>query len=159
MDKIVHDWIGSVHLSASIIALITGTLILLMRKGTEIHRKVGYLYATAMTAVVVTALMIYRLFGGWGIFHWAAVVSGITLAAGMLTVILRKPDDWVILHFSFMYWSVMGLYAAFIAEILVRIPQTPFFGMVGFGTGIVMLLGGGWFYYRKNHWEKEFATS
>ncbi len=158
MDNIVHDWIGSTHLAASIISLICGTFILLMRKGTQIHRKIGYVYAAAMTGVVATAFMIYRLFGGWGVFHWAAVVSGVTLVGGMIPAILRKPDNWVPLHFSFMYWSVMGLYAAFVAEVLVRVPQTPFFGMVGFGTGIVMLLGGGWFYDRKNYWGEEFAN-
>mgnify|MGYP006270489875 CR=1 FL=1 len=30
-----------------------------------------------------------------------------------------------------MYWSVVGLYAAFAAEILTRIPDTPFLNMVG----------------------------
>ena len=35
------------------------------------------------------------------------------------------------MHFSFMYWSVRGLYAAFAAEVLTRIPEANFFGMVG----------------------------
>ena len=152
MDNLVHSWIGAIHLVASILALITGTLVLAMRKGTEIHRKIGYCYATAMIVVVTTAFMIYRLFDGFGIFHIAAIVSGVTLAGGMIPAILKKPDSWLPLHFSFMYWSVMGLYAAFVAEVLVRLPQSPFFGMVGIGTGTVMLLGGGFFYWKKDHW-------
>lgn len=40
-----------------------------------------------------------------------------------------------------MYWSVIGLYAAFAAEILTRIPKTPFFGMVGLATGVILLIG------------------
>ncbi|TYP91739.1 putative membrane protein (DUF2306) [Fodinibius salinus] len=158
MENIVYDWIGGLHLIASIVALITGTLILAMAKGSEIHKKIGYIYVSAMLIVVATAFMIYRLFGGSGIFHWAAVVSGATLAGGMIPALLRTPDDWVILHFSFMYWSVLGLYAAFISEILVRVPESPFLEMVGFGTGGIMLVGGGWFYYRKDYWEAEFSN-
>lgn len=115
-----HDWIGALHLITSIIALITGTMILSMKKGTDTHIKVGYVYAGAMVGVVATAFLIYRLFGGWGIFHWAALVSSLTLAGGMIPVLLRKPESWLSLHFSFMYWSVMGLYAAFVSESLVR---------------------------------------
>ncbi|MEL7835167.1 DUF2306 domain-containing protein [Fodinibius sp. N2] len=159
MDSLVHNWTGAIHLASSIIALITGTLILAMRKGTAIHKKVGYLYVTAMTIVVATAFLIYRLFNGFGIFHIAAIVSGLTLAGGMIPVVLKKPDSWAPLHFSFMYWSVMGLYAAFVAEVLVRLPQSPFFGMVGVGTSIVMLLGGSWFYYRKEYWHDQFANT
>lgn len=103
--------------------------------------------------------MIYRLFGGFGPFHIAAVVSGLTLAGGILPVMLRKPDGLLAIHFSFMYWSVLGLYAAFVSEVLVRVPQSPFFGMVGFGTGTGMLIGGGWFYYRKDYWEQQFSES
>lgn len=158
MENLVYDWIGGLHLIASIVALITGTLILVMAKGTEIHKKIGYMYAVAMLIVVATAFMIYRLFGGWGIFHWAAVVSGATLAGGMIPALLRKPDDWVILHFSFMYWSVMGLYMAFASEMLTRIPETPFFSMVGIATAGIGIIGGGWFYYRKNYWEEQFAN-
>lgn len=157
MEDFVYSTTGWIHFIASTIALVTGSMILAMKKGTKIHIQVGYVYAASMLIVVGTAFMIYRLFGGWGIFHWAAVVSGVTLAGGMIPVILRKPkNEWLSLHFSFMYWSVMGLYAAFIAETLVRIPESPFFGMVGIGTGLVMLIGGGFFYYRKNYWEHQF---
>jgi hypothetical protein len=159
MDNLVHDWTGAIHLISSIIALITGTLILVMTKGTKIHKKTGYIYAMAMLVLVTTSFMIYRLFNGWGIFHWAALVSAITLAGGMIPAILKKPDSWAPLHFSFMYWSVMGLYAAFAAEVLVRLPQSPFFGMVGTVTGIVMLLGGSGFYYRKEYWQDQFAET
>lgn len=131
-------------------------MILAMEKGTDKHIKVGYFYAGAMTVVVATAFMIYRLFGGWGIFHWAALVSGITLAGGMIPAIRRKPENWVVMHFSFMYWSVLGLYAAFLSEVLTRVPDQPFFNMVGIGTGIVMFLGGAWFYYRKAYWAQQF---
>lgn len=158
MWNYVYDWTGMIHLLASIGALITGTLVLFMKKGTQTHRKIGYAYAVAMLIVVTTALMIYRLFGGFGIFHIAAIAGGLTLAGGMVPVIRRKPKTWIQMHFSFMYWSVMGLYAAFVSEVLTRIPEQPFFTMVGVGSGMVMVIGGTWFYYRKKSWAKQFSS-
>ena len=154
MSYFFHDTIGLIHLLSACLALITGTMVLAMKKGTDTHIKIGYAYAVSMVIVVATAFMIYRLFGRWGIFHWAALVSGATLAGGMIPVILRKPKgSWLGLHFSFMYWSVIGLYAAFVSEVVTRVPESPFFGMVGIGTGIVVTAGGIYFYFGKHKWE------
>lgn len=102
-----------------------------------------------MAVVCITSFMIYRLFGGFGIFHIAALVSIITLLGVMIPAFLRKPDGWVILHFSFIYWSVLGLYVAFLSEIVTRVPDTPFLGMLGIGTCIIMAVGGPCFYIKK----------
>lgn len=151
----VGDFIGLIHLIASLIAVAAGSWVLIGQKGTQLHRRVGYVYAVSMVVLIVTAFMIYRLFGRFGVFHITAVVSAVTLALGMLPVILRKPrDSWLNLHFGFMYWSVIGLYAAFAAEILTRIPQKPFFRMVGIATGAVVLVGALLFVYSKKRWEK-----
>lgn len=154
MNNIVSGHIGFVHIVASIAALIFGTLVLLTAKGTGTHRRIGYLYAASMTTVVVTAFLIYRLFGGFGIFHVAATVSGLTLAAGMLPVIFRKPrNSWLALHFNFMYWSVIGLYAALCAEVLTRIPGQKFFSMVGWATLLVFAGGQVAFFFYKKKWK------
>ena len=70
---------------------------------------------------------------------------------------------YISLHFNFMYWSVIGLYGAFLAEILTRIPPLViqdrnilplFFGMVGVAIFIVMGLG---FYFmskKRKDWSK-----
>lgn len=60
------------------------------------------------------------------------------------------------MHFSFMYWSVMGLYMAFAAEVLTRVPKTPFFRMVGLATGTIGFGAGWYFYSHKEKWVKEF---
>lgn len=143
MRQIVFSEIGLIHLIASILALIFGTLVLITEKGTKRHKKIGYAYAISMLGLIITALMIYRLFGRFGIFHAAALLSTITLLGGMIPAILRKPANrWFRLHYGFMYWSVIGLYAAFVAEVLVRIPQTPFFRMVGVASFLVTVIGG-----------------
>ena len=147
--------IGLIHLIASCLALITGTWVILTQKGTATHRKVGYVYAASMTVLIITAFMIYRLFGGFGIFHVAAIISTIALLGGMVPAILRKPaNNWLGWHFNFMYWSVMGLYAAFAAEIFTRIPQMKFFWMVGVATFLVMLAANIAFYAFKKRWQK-----
>ena len=158
MENIIGNEIGLVHLISSCFALIFGTYILIAKKGTKQHVKIGYLYVICMGILILTAFMIYRLFNGWGIFHYTTLVSLFSILLGMVSIWTKKPvNKWKYLHFSFMYWSVIGLYAAFAAEILVRIPKTPFFGMVGIATGIIMLIGGIFFGINKRKWEKIFS--
>lgn len=158
---------GLIHFIASIIALLLGTLVLALRKGTATHKLIGKLYALAMLIVLTTAFMTYRLFGTWGIFHWSAVLGTLTLLAGLLPIYLKRPQKgYIALHFSFMYWSIMGLYAAFVSETLVRmpkvvvesgIPNSVFYNMTGIGTGLVMGLGVFFFLKFKPKWDKQFG--
>jgi uncharacterized membrane protein len=159
MQNLVGDEIGLIHLISSCLALLFGTYILISKKGTKQHVKIGYLYIISMGILILTAFMIYRLFNGWGIFHYTSLLSLVTIALGMIPIWIKKPvKKWKYLHFSFMYWSVIGLYAAFAAEILTRIPKTPFFGMVGIATAVIMLVGGVLFGINKAKWKKVFET-
>lgn len=155
---ITHSLTGTLHLLFAILALLFGTVILFSKKGTSFHKKAGYLYVINMILVNVTAFMLYNLTGKFNIFHIAALVSSATLLSGFIPIIAKKPKDgYIELHFSFMYWSVMGLYAAFISETAVRIPTAPFWEAVGFGTAIVMFVGGLVFAYKKNQWQSTFG--
>ncbi len=134
---------------------LSGTIVLIAPKSTQFHKKTGYVYFVSMMILLITAFMIYRLFDGWGIFHYLAVVSLITLFGGMIPVWFRKSiKSWKIIHLSFMYWSVFGLYAAFSSETLTRVPDSPFFGMVGIATAIIMIGGGAFFFYKKATWKR-----
>jgi uncharacterized membrane protein len=158
MQTLYYDWIGFIHLMASVFALVSGTQVMWMKKGTKLHKQIGYLYAASMLTVFITSFFIYRLFGGFGIFHLAAIVGFVTLLAGMIPVITKKPKgQWLSLHYSFMYWSVIGLYAAFISETLTRIPDTPFYGMLGLATFGVMLVASILFKKYKRVWEEKFS--
>lgn len=164
-----HDTIGLVHLLSAVLALITGTMILMMKKGSRNHKRVGYVYVACMTLLLITAFMIYRLWGGWGLFHYAALVSSVTLLGGFVPILFRYPrKSYIALHFSFMYWSVMGLYGAFFAEIMTRLPNllygetgpdTMFFNFLGITVGVVMTIGGIYFCKNKERWEKQFNKS
>lgn len=64
-------------------ALATGALNLLQRKGTRLHRKVGITYAVAMYALVGSSFLIFEEFGGFGVFHVLALVSGATVTMAL----------------------------------------------------------------------------
>ncbi len=155
MRNFITSEIGLIHFIFSGLSLIFGTAILCSEKGTKRHKQIGYGYAVSMLGVIITSFMMYQLFGRFGIFHIAATVSAITLLFGIIPAILRKPaNSWFTLHFSFMYWSVIGLYSAFTAELLVRIPQQPFFRMVGIASFGVALIGGVFFAFYKKKWSR-----
>lgn len=163
-----HDTIGLIHLVTAIFAVITGSMILVMKKGTQNHIRVGYAYVAFMTVMLTTAFTIYRLWGEWGLFHYAAVMSSVTLLGGIIPILTKYPkDSYMVFHFSFMYWSVLGLYSAFFAEIMTRLPlvvfegegpNAMFFNMVGLAFVLVMGFGGFYFYRNKDRWEKQFSN-
>ena len=118
----VKDTVGLIHLIASIISLIVGTIVLASVKGTQKHKGYGYVYCVAMVVTLTTSFLIYRLYNRFGVFHYLALVSGITLVRGMLPMLIHRTNNSLKQHFRSMYWSVVGLYAAFAAELLVRVP-------------------------------------
>ncbi len=158
MNHLAHDLTGYLHLISSVLALIFGTSILIMKKGTALHKKIGYGYVVSMVILLATSFMIYRLFGGFGLFHIFSVIGTVTLVGGMLPAILRKPADWVELHFHFMYWLVIGLYGAFVSEVLTRVPETPFYSMLGAAVFAVMGLGFLFWFWKKGKWSEEFKA-
>ena len=158
MQNLVGNEIGLSHLIFSLISVLFGTLVIIGKKGTKVHKKYGYVYLIAITLTNLTAFMIYRLIGIFGAFHYAAIVSLVTTCSGIIPVWIKRPiHGWKYFHFSFMYWSVMGLYMALVAEILTRIPETPFFGMVGIAMAIVILVGFMHFKRKKKHWKIIFG--
>lgn len=166
LENFITNNTGLVHFIASLFALLFGTLILVLPKGTTKHKAIGRLYGLTMLVVLITAFMTYRLFGKWGIFHWTAVISSLTLIAGLYPIFTKRPTkQYLSLHFSFMYWSVIGVYGAFVSETLVRmpkvviesgVPNSVFYSMSGLGTAIVMSLGVYYFLKFKPKWEKQF---
>lgn len=135
------NWLGRVHLGLAIGALLLGLLVVIGPKGTRRHRKVGQGYVAAMIGLNVTALMIYRLFGHFGPFHVAAVISLLTVVAGFISARRRSRDRWVEAHAYWMSWSYVGLLAAAVSEALTRIPESPFWWMVALATAAVIGAG------------------
>ena len=154
--------LGQVHLIAAIAALAIGALVLLTSpKGTRRHRQIGWTYTVAMLVLNVTALMIYRLFGRFGPFHAAAIVSLVTLAWGVWCALQAKSSRrgrdlarrarWVNRHYYFMTWSYVGLWAAAVSEVATRVPafrpgpgQGLAFGLTVAAATILVVALGAW---------------
>ena len=47
MENLVGGDIGLMHLSASILAMITGSLVLIKKKGTKKHKQIGLVYVVS----------------------------------------------------------------------------------------------------------------
>ena len=98
----------------------------------------------------VTALAIYRLFGGFGPFHVAALVSLVTVLMGTIPARRRQPrGKWLERHYYWMTWSYVGLLAAAGSEAVTRIPQTRFWWMVIAAT-LPVVAGGAWVIRRQS---------
>ena len=121
--------LGMVHVIAALIALASGAVVVLRRKGTPSHRRIGWVYAASMLVLSITALAIYRLTRTFGPFHVAAVISLVTLVAGIIPAWRRQPrESWLDRHYFFMSWSYLGLLAATVAETASRVPAVQAFG-------------------------------
>ena len=134
--------LGWFHTTCALLALASGAAVLLRRKGTRSHRRLGWLYVASMLALNGTALMIYRLFGGFGPFHAAAIASLVTVIAGIVPAVRRRPANWVEHHYFWMTWSYVGLCAATVSEVATRTPGFRFWWAVLLGTVAVVAIGG-----------------
>ncbi len=115
--------LGWIHTIFGTVALVAGTAVLLMRKGTRWHRTLGHIFLTSMIALNIISFYMYGLFGRFGPFHWMAVASLITLLAGMVPVLTRRPKGrWLELHGACISGAYVGLIAATVAEVTSRIP-------------------------------------
>lgn len=75
----------------------------------------------------------------------------------MAPLFLRNlPIKYKAVHVWFMYYSVLGLYTALASELSVRIPDKPFFVMVGVATAIIFGLGTAFILKKEKIWAKHF---
>lgn len=115
--------LGFIHTLLGFLALFSGWVVFLQPKGTRWHVRVGRVYVYSMLGLNLTAFGIYELFGRFGIFHWFALVSLVTLIGGMLPMYLKRHvQHWIYYHYHFMAWSYLGLLAATSNEAFVHIP-------------------------------------
>jgi uncharacterized membrane protein len=140
--------IGVVHTALASVALLAGLAIFSIAKGTRLHRAVGYVYVLCMLGLNLTALTIYRLFDGFGPFHYFAIASLITVMAGFLHVFTRRPrETWLYHHYAWILWSYVGLVAAAVSEVLTRAPLIDasgarFAAAVFIGSAVTLAIGG-----------------
>ena len=118
LDQIIHSSIGWFHFITAVLAMLFGTMVIFRKKGTPIHKRIGYAYVINMILLNVSSFFIVN-FDGFSIFHFFAIVSLLSVLGGIIPAMMRIKN-WYPLHFYFMSWSVVGLYCAFWAEVGTR---------------------------------------
>jgi len=155
MPILVYSNWGLLHFLAALVSLGLGTVVLALSKGGKRHKRLGYGYVGSMAVMLATSFAIYRQFHGFGIFHVAALLSSVTLCIGMVPVLRRKSvRSWRQLHYSFMYLSVLELYVALVAEVLVRQPGMSFWEVASLSTTTVLLPGAVLFTRFRKRWQE-----
>ena len=138
-----YQIISGLHIGTAVSALVFGLCVLLVRKGTRLHKQLGYAYFFNMLGLNISALFIYQLTGHFGPFHGAALASLLTLIAGFIPAYLHLPRGrWLDFHYEFMNWSYVGLIAAGVSEATTRLPSAPFWPAVVASMFAVFLIGG-----------------
>jgi uncharacterized membrane protein len=142
LNEIIQNGIGWFHFITSVVALITGLVVILNPKGTLFHKRIGYIYVVSMLSLNISSFFIVN-FGGLSLFHFFAIVSLVSIAGGMLPT-LQKKENWLAYHYYFMSWSVVGLYCAFWSEIGTRFVgnMKEFWWMVMLATVLTAAVGG-----------------
>ncbi|MHA6289191.1 DUF2306 domain-containing protein [Maricaulis sp. CAU 1757] len=124
IDYWVDDAAGLAHMGLALLALATGPAVFLLRKGTTLHRSLGYVYLLSMLVVNITALTQYDINGGFTLFHGFAILSLAGLLAGFWAIRSyvhgRRPAA-LVGHAKGMAWSYFGLFAAGTSQTLPRI--------------------------------------
>lgn len=138
--SMIHSWTGFFHTLVAVLSLLFGSMVLLGKKGTQNHKRQGYVYVVSMVLMNTSAFGIYN-FGGFSLFHGFAIISLLTLALGIIPAIRKTNPKWYGKHFYFMSWSVVGLYCAFWAEIGTRLVDMRYFWwMVMLATIVTAML-------------------
>jgi uncharacterized membrane protein len=134
--------LGAAHTLIALLAMVLGGVVVVNRKGTRRHKALGWGYVASMVLLNATALSIYRLFGKFGPFHWLALSSLISIFVALTFMLLKRPRNWLALHGETMSWSYVGLLAAAVAEISVRVLHYPFGLTVAISSLLVIAIGG-----------------
>ena len=80
----LYQFASGLHVGTAISSLLFGLGVVLLRKGTRLHKQLGYAYFFNMLGLNLSAFFIYQLTGHFGPFHSAARASLVTLSAGFI---------------------------------------------------------------------------
>lgn len=138
----------TVHTIFGIVALLSGAWNLFAVKGTRQHQRIGLVYAISMYGLILTSFFIYELFGGFGVFHVLAIVSGVTLTLALYFPLRRHThSNWLVHHYFWISYSYIGLVMATGSHFFGYFPDTPFivrallFWAVPYVAGTAMVYG------------------
>src|SRR4051794_16529617 len=106
MTALVYSAAGVAHAGGAVLAIGSGAWVLLTRKGTAAHVRVGWVYVVLMVWVNGSAITIRHLTGRYNFFHILAVVSLAMVLGGVAQVVYRRRiRRWLWRHYQYMCWS------------------------------------------------------
>jgi uncharacterized membrane protein len=139
------DWeqaVATGHVLAAFSALLVGAAVLLLPKGTHDHRVIGTVYVVVLVLVNVAALSLHRE-NAFGVFHWLAVASLVTIGVGLSPLLLgRRSPPVIATHAYCMAWTYAGLVAAGCGQLVVAVGQGDRAWVVPVVIGTVLSISG-----------------
>lgn len=118
-----HTISGTIHFVSATIGLFLGLGILFLKPGSKIHKTAGYIFIPVLLIVNISALFIHEMGMQFGPFHFLIPFSLYFLYLGIKPFIFDiKGKERLKLHIKGMVAAAIGLWAAFVAESLVRTP-------------------------------------
>jgi uncharacterized membrane protein len=112
------------HVASGLFALLAGGLVVLTRKGTTQHRRLGWCYTAAMVALLATSFGIRAVSGSPTVFHGVSIASTAVLLAGLsVPVFLRdQVTNWLAWHVRLMLTSYLMLVVTMAAQFFDVLP-------------------------------------
>ena len=112
---------GWVHTILSTVGIVVGAEQLIRTRRDRLHRRLGYVYVSAMLIADGAILSVYRFNGHFNVFHVGAIVNIVMIALAMKPMLAtQRPRQWRIKHYLFIAWSYVGLLAAALTEFVIR---------------------------------------
>lgn len=109
--------VAAIHVGAALTAIVVGGVVVLLPKGVGRHRVLGSAYVAALLIVDIAALLVHAE-ARFGVFHGLAVVSLLTVAVGIVPLLLgRRTPRAIGFHAYCMVWSYAGLIAAGVGQL------------------------------------------
>ena len=122
MAQIPYSLVGMAHIGAALGALGSGAWVLLTRKGTGTHVRVGWVYVGSLVFVDSSAMFIRHLSGRYNLFHALALLSLFMVVGGVAQVVNRRRwRRWLWRHYQYMCWSYAALVAGAFNEATTRV--------------------------------------
>jgi len=118
----IHSPQGLIHFISSVIGLIIGLYLLIVKKGTSSHKLLGKIFGFSLVVVNISALFIYDFNDGKiGPFHYLIPVSLFFLLYGWIPMLQKKKTPKTInKHIIGMIGASLGLWAAGATEYYMR---------------------------------------
>lgn len=111
------------HVVAVTATLVAGAIVLLLPKGSAIHKRFGWLYITSIAVMAFSSFGIYELRNGPSIFHAVSVVILVVVGLGTYQPLRRKTcSNWLLWHLVLMQISYVMLVVTGIAQFFDQLP-------------------------------------